>query len=124
MAEYPARFFGITSSVSGLSQGLIANSLSFNESVESAEARNEKGEIIDIAAFSKQKTVDVNGVYVGSGVEPGTIVSIGGEDYLVTNSTKNENNTTFQEGSISCRNADKATLHSLAEIQGEEGEGE
>lgn len=124
MAEYPARFFGITSSVSGLSQGLIANSLSFNESVESAEARNEKGEIIDIAAFSKQKTVDVNGVYVGSGVEPGTIVSIGGEDYLVTNSTKNENNTTFQEGSISCRNADNATLHSLAEIQGEEGEGE
>ena len=37
MAEYPARFFGITSSVSGLSQGLIANSLSFNQTVESAE---------------------------------------------------------------------------------------
>lgn len=123
MAELPARFFGITSNVEGLGQGLIANSLSFNESVESAEARNEKGEIIDIAAYSKQKTVDVNGVYVGAGVAPGTIVSIGGEDFLVTNSTKNENNTTFQEGSISCRNADKAVLHTLAEIQGEE-EGE
>lgn len=120
MAEIPARSFGITSSVSGLSQGLIANSLSFNESVESAQARNEKGEIIDIAAFSKQKTVDVNGVYVGTGVQPGTIVTIGGQSYLVTSSTKSENNTTFQQGSISCRNADKATLHTLAEIQGTE----
>lgn len=120
MADIPARSFGITSSVSGLSQGLIANSLSFNESVESAQARNEKGEIIDIAAFSKQKTVDVNGVYVGTGVQPGTIVTIGGQSYLVTSSTKSENNTTFQQGSISCRNADKATLHTLAEIQGTE----
>lgn len=120
MADIPARSFGITSSVSGLSQGLIANSLSFNESVESAQARNEKGEIIDIAAFSKQKTVDVNGVYVGTGVQPGTIVTIGGQSYLVTSSTKSENNTTFQQGSISCRNADNATLHTLAEIQGTE----
>ncbi len=41
--SYPARTFGITSTVSGLSNGLIANSLSFSKSVESAEARNEKG---------------------------------------------------------------------------------
>ena len=66
MAEYAARKFGITSNVGGLSEGIIANSLSFSKDAESAEARNEKGEIIDIAAYSTAETVDVQGVYVGA----------------------------------------------------------
>lgn len=110
------RKFGITSNVSGLAGGLIANSLSFNESVETAEARNEKGQVIDIAAFSKQETVDVNGVYVADGIEPGVVVTIGDKDYLVTNSTKNENNTTFQEGSIQARRSDEAELWALSAV--------
>lgn len=118
MAEIAARKFGVTSDVGGLSTGLIVNSLSFSKDAESAEARNEKGEIIDIAAFSTQETVDVNGVYVGEGIEPGTVVTIGDKEYLVTSSSKNENNTAFQEGSLSCRRADKATLHPISEIQG------
>lgn len=118
MAELAARKFGVTSNVEGLAQGIIANSLSFKKDAESAEARNEKGEIIDIAAYSTQETVDINGVYVGEGIEPGTIVTIGNKQYLVTSSSKNESNTAFQEGSISCRTADKATLHPISEIQG------
>ena len=112
------RVFGVTSDVTGLATGLIANSLTFNKSVESAEARNEKGEIIDIAAYSKQETVDVNGVFVGTGVEPGTVVTIGSKQYLVTNSSKTESNTAFQEGSIQARAADKDNLHPITEIQG------
>lgn len=118
MADLPARKFGVTSDVAGLSQGLIANSLSFSKDAESAEARNEKGEIIDIAAYSTAQTVDVQGVYVGNGIEPGTVVTIGDKQYLVTSSSKNESNTAFQEGSLSCRRADKATLHPISEIQG------
>lgn len=118
MADYPARRFGITADVEGLSQGLIANSLSFSKDTESAEARNEKGEIIDIAAYSTSETVEVQGVYVGDGIEPGTKVTIGEKEYLVTSSSKTESNTAFQEGSISCRTADKAVLHTIAEIQG------
>lgn len=119
MSEYAARKFGVTSDVSGLSTGIIVNSLSFSKDAESAEARNEKGEIIDIAAFSTQETVDVQGVYVGTGVEPGTVVTIGAKNYLVTNASHTESNTAFQEGSISCRTADNATLHPISEIQGE-----
>ena len=115
--SYAARTFGITSTLSGLSDGLIANSLSFTKSVESAEARNEKGEIIDIAAYSKSEEISIDGVYVGSGIEPGTTVSVGGKDYLVTNSTKTESNTAFQEGSIQARTADNATLHALSAVQ-------
>lgn len=118
MSDTSTRVFGVTSDVSGLAAGLIANSLTFNKSVESAEARNEKGEIIDIAAYSKQETVDVNGVFVGSGVEPGTVVTIGDKEYLVTSSTKTESNTAFQEGSIQARAADSATLHPISEVQG------
>lgn len=117
MAE-GTRKFGVTSDVEGLAAGLIANSLSFTKNVETAEARNEKGEIIDIAAFSKSEEVSVNGVIVGTGIQPGTVVSIGGKEYLVSNSTLNENNTAFQEGSITCRRADAATLHPVSEIQG------
>jgi hypothetical protein len=118
MSETTTRKFGVTSDVTGLAAGLIANSLTFNKTAESAEARNEKGEIIDIAAFSVQETVDVQGVYVGTGVEPGTVVTIGDKSYLVTDSSKTESNTAFQEGSISCRTADNATLHPISEIQG------
>ena len=54
------------------------------------------------------------------GIEPGTVVTIGDKQYLVTSSSKNESNTAFQEGSISCRTADKAVLHPISEIQGAE----
>ena len=116
--SYSARTFGVTSVSGEIGAGLIANSLSFTKSVESAEARNEKGQIIDIAAYSKSEEVSIDGVYVGSGVEPGTTVTIGDKEYLVTNCTKNESNTAFQEGSIQARTADSATLHQLSTIQG------
>jgi hypothetical protein len=119
MAEIAARKFGVTSNVEGLAAGLIANSLSFSKNVETAEARNEKGEIIDIAAYSKSEEVSVDGVFVGEGIEPGTVVTIGSKQYLVSSSTKNESNTAFQEGSITARAADNATLHPISEIQGE-----
>lgn len=104
------REFGITSNVEGLQGGLIVNNLSFNKTTETAQARNEKGQIIDIAAFSKSEEVTVNGLYIGSGVEPGTTVRIGAKDYLVTNSTKTEANTDFQQGQLTCMRADEAVL--------------
>lgn len=113
MSEIPARIFGVTSDVSGLSQGIIANSLNFNDSVETAEARNEKGEIIDIAAFSKGTTVDIQGVYTGTGVKAGQTITIGSDDFLVTSVSRTEANTAFQEASVSARRADSATLHPI-----------
>lgn len=107
------RVFGVTSDVTGLAGGLIANTISFTKNVETAEARNEKGQITDIAAYSKSEEISVNGVYVGSGIEPGTTVTIGSKTYLVTNSTKNESNTAFQEGSITARSADSAVYHTI-----------
>lgn len=104
------REFGITSDVEGLAAGLIANNLTFTKNTETAQARNSKGQIIDIAAFSKSEEVNVDGLYIGTGVEPGTVVNIGEKGYLVTNSTKTEANTDFQQGSFTAMTADEAVL--------------
>ena len=45
------RKFGISSNLSGLQNGMIVNSISKSENIESAEARDEKGRIIDIAVY-------------------------------------------------------------------------
>lgn len=108
------RKFGITSDVGGLSDGIIANSLSFNNSVETSEARNVSGEIIDIAAYSKSTEVSIDGLFIGEGVGAGTKITIGGKDYLVTNSTKTESNTEFQTASVTARTADNAELWPLS----------
>lgn len=115
MSDIPARIFGVTSNVSGLSEGIIANSLTFNDTVETAEARNEKGEIIDIAAYSKGTTVDIQGVYTGTGVQAGKTITIGEDSFLVTSVSKTESNTAFQEASVSARRADQATLHPITD---------
>lgn len=107
------RTFGITSTLGTLGDGLIANNITFNKNVETAEARNVSGEIIDIASYSKSTEITIDGLYVGDGVEPGTTVTIGGVDYLVTSSSKTEANTDFQTASITARTADNAVLHTL-----------
>ena len=108
------RKFGVTSNLGDLANGLIANSISFNNSVETAEARNVSGEIIDIAAYSKSTEVTIDGLFVGEGVDVGSSITIDGKDYLVTNSTKNESNTEFQTASVTARHADNAELWTLS----------
>lgn len=108
-----ARIFGITSTLGNLGDGIIANSITTNTTVETAEARNVSGEIIDIAAYSKAKEITIDGLFVGEGVEPGSSITIGGLDYLVTSSSKTESNTDFQQASVSARAADNAVLHTL-----------
>ena len=116
----PNRIFGITTDLSGnIGTGLIANSLSWSESVDTAEARDEKGTLLDIAGYSKKGSVSIDGLYVGTGVEVGSVVTIGGKDMLVSQSDHKEDNTAFQQGTIQCQYGDENTvIHSLSSIQG------
>ena len=120
MADRPARTFGVTSELSGdLSSGVIANSISFSNTLDTAEARDEKGTLLDIAGYSQRKSATIDGLWVGQGPTVGTIVSIGGQDYLVTEANKTESNEAFQEASVTAQAGDDDTvLHTLAEIQG------
>ena len=110
------RKFGITSVSGTLGDGIIANNITFDQSVQTAEARNERGAILDIAAYSKSEQASIDGLYIGNGVEPGSVVSVGNKDFLVTSSNKTESNTDFQQASIQARTADEAVLWPLSAV--------
>ena len=103
------RHFGITSTLTGLSQGIVVNSISHSDSTESAEARDEKGRIIDIAVYGGGDEISIDGLVTGTGVKAGDIISITEngttKKYLVTASSKNETNTAFQTASVNARYA-------------------
>ena len=107
------RCFGIITSVSGLQAGIVVNGLDFNDSAEIAEARNEKGQVIDLAAYSKATSVSVTGVMdtaKGSLATAGSMLTLGGKDYIIESVQKNESNTAFVQVTISAKTADNAEI--------------
>lgn len=107
------RSFGIVTSLQGLQGGICVNSLSFSESAEIAEARNEKGQITDYAAYSNAKTVNITGVMdsaKGDLVTAGAKITLGGKDWIVDSVSKNESNTAFVEVTVSAKTADNAII--------------
>lgn len=110
-----ARQFGIITSTQGLQAGIVVNSLTFNETSESAEARNAQGQITDIAGYSRATTLSIQGLLDTtesvSLVKAGNKITIGNKDYLIQSVDKTESNTDFVQVSISARTADAATIH-------------
>lgn len=107
------RKFGIITSLAGLTGGIMVNSLSFNETAEIAEARNETGEITDYVGFSRATTVSVTGVMdtaKGDLATAGSVLTLGGKDYIIDSVSRNQNNTAFVEVTISARTADNAII--------------
>lgn len=108
------RQFGIITSVEGLTAGIVVQSLSFAENVETVEARNTSGQCTDLASYSKSTTLSISGLVdtqQGTLITAGSKLTIGGKDYLVESVTKNESNTDFIRADISARTADSAVIH-------------
>ena len=118
--DRPTRYFGVTTDLSGnIGNGIIANSIQHSNTVDVAEARDEKGKLLDLAPYSKSSEISIDGLFVGTGVDVGSVVDIGGIDYLVSQSNKTESNTEFQQASVTARCGDDDTVvHSLSSIQG------
>jgi len=119
MADRPARIFGVTTDLSGtIGAGIIANNYSKNQTVDVAEARAENGVLLDLAPYSQNTELTIDGLFVGEGVDIGTCVVIDGLSGLVSNVTKTESNTAFQTASVTVRQGDAETvIHTLEEIQ-------
>ena len=116
----PSRIFGVTSELSGFT-GFIANSFSSNETAETAEARDEKGKLLDLAPYSKSKEITLEALITteSNAAAVGSKVSIGGVDALVAGINKQESNTDFQRATLTLRQGDDDTvIHTLSEIQG------
>ena len=108
------RSFGIVSDVSGITAGIMINSLDFNETVQTAQARDEYGRITDIASYSNSKTVSIQGLMdsaKGSVATAGSIITLDGKQWLIDSVAKRESNTGFCELTISARTADNAEIY-------------
>lgn len=109
-----ARRFGIITNVAGLQCGITVNSVGRGDSVEVAEARDEKGRVTDLKAFSRGDTVSIQGVVddeKGDIVKSGSKLTLEGKEYLVESVDKPEQHTAFYEATIIARTADDAVIH-------------
>ena len=106
-----ARQFGIITTTTGIS-GIVVNSFSRNKSAEIAEARNEKGEVTDLKAYSKGETISVTGLLDAESltIEPGSKLTLGGKDYIIESVDQSETNTGYAEVTLSARTADSAQI--------------
>ena len=101
------RQFGIVTTVSGFT-GIKVNSISRTYNTQTAEARNEKGQIIDIATYGNGEEISVDGLTTGNGVRPGSVVKLGAKNYLVTAASQSESNTAFVTQNATARYAPSA----------------
>lgn len=97
------RLFGIVQDVSGLSTGIIVNSINYTQNTETAEARNQKGKVIDIAVVQTGEEITIDGLATTSGVAVGSVITIGDKKYLVTGASSAESNTAFKTQNITAR---------------------
>lgn len=98
------RKFGIVTTVSGFT-GIKVNSISRTYNTETAEARNEKGQVIDIATYGNGEEITVDGLTTGTGVKPGAVVKLGSKNYLITAASESESNTAFVTQNVTARYA-------------------
>ena len=107
------RQWGIISNISGMQGGIMVNSVDYNEQVQTAEARNEQGAIVDMVGFSNAKTVSIAGVMdtaKGSLATAGSVLSFAGKNWLIESVQKQESNTDFVQVTISAKTADNAII--------------
>lgn len=105
-----ARMFGIITTATGVT-GIVINSLTINNTAEIAEARNEKGQVTDLKAYSKGETISVTGLLDGeTTVSAGETLTIGEKNYIIESVDRNETNTGYVEVSLSARTADAAVI--------------
>lgn len=112
------RSFGIITDVTGVTGGLVINSLSFSETSQIAQCRGERGEVLDLAAYSKAKTVNITGYLdssKGTLATAGSKITLQGKDWIIDSVSKNESNSTFVEVTISARTADSAVITIIGE---------
>ena len=97
------RLFGIVQDVSGLSTAIIVNGINYTKNTETAEARNQKGKVIDIATVQTGEEITIDGLATVSGVAIGSTITIGNKKYLVTGASAVESNTAFKTQNITAR---------------------
>lgn len=111
-AQTTNRKFGISFNAGNIANGIVVNSVSRSSNTESAEARNELGQITDIAVYGSGEEITIDGLATAAGVKAGDIIALDNRNYLITSTSNNESNTAFETASVQARYAPSAFLWS------------
>lgn len=104
-----ARQFGIVTTSTGVTS-IVIQSLQYGTSVETANAMDENGVIIDINGYGKKTSVTIKGLLDGSiGVAAGDKIEVNSESYIITSVQVSESNTGYAEVDISAEGAPGVT---------------
>lgn len=98
--------------------GIICNSFNEDESAEKAQARDEKGRVIDEWSYSKGRSFNASGLLDDASKLPkvGEIFTLRGKQYLLDSISKPRTNTGAAEVNFSGSAADEAVLHPYSEV--------
>lgn len=111
------RKFGIVTVHGGTAAGQIAGiliqSLSSSTAIEKATAKGEDGKTVNVQAYSKSKTLSVQGLLnIDDGIdkiEAGDTIVISGTTFLVDSSEQTESNTDFTRYNLTISSEDDCT---------------
>ena len=101
--------FGIVTTATGVGE-VILQSVSSNDSVQTAQALDENGNIVAINGYSRANSGSMQALLNGEiSVAAGDIITVGGESKIVTGVDKSETNTGYAEATISFEGAPGVT---------------
>ena len=112
-----SRQFGIITTVSGITS-LTVTSFTEKQNVQIAEARESKGAVTDLKAYSLGITVNIKG-YLDAAecdVRAGDTLSLGEKVYVIENISRTEKNTAFTEVELTARTADSADVTTYSAV--------
>ena len=101
--------FGIVTSATGMGS-VILQSVTGNDSVQTAQALDEHGNIVAINGYSRATSGSMQALLDGEiSVNAGDIITVGGESKIVTGVDKNETNTGYAGATINYEGAPGVT---------------
>ena len=101
--------FGVVTTATGVGS-IIIQSITSNDSVQTAQALDELGNIVAINGYSRANSGSIQALLDGSiSVAAGDTITIGGEEKIVTGVDLNETNTGYAEATISFEGAPGVT---------------
>lgn len=112
------RKFGIITDISGITGGIMVNSLDFSENCETVQARDQQGKVCDIAGVSNSKSVTITGLMdtaKGETAKAGSKITLDQKDWLIESVSRKESNNGWVELSISAKTADDAIITIIGE---------
>lgn len=107
------RKWGIITDVSNITGGILINSLSFEDSAQTAEARDDKGRVVDLAAYSRQQSVTIQGLMdtaKGTLATAGSKLTLDGKDWIIESVSKQESNQDFVRLTVTAKTSDNAII--------------